>query len=244
MKDLILISGGGSGIGFAVAQDCLKKDWTPLILGRRENTLQEASQKLNNCPYFAVDLSLENAKDLVSNFLKSLDQPQVRGVVNNAGVYRPMNLEDSDAKNWLEQYQVNVVSALNLTQAGLPYLKKTKGSIVNISSTLGERPIPGAAAYSASKAAMDSVTLSMALEFASEGVRANSVCPGIVNTPIHASSRDNVTQWKKDLESMQPLGRVGEPADIAPTVTLLLEDSSSWTTGALINIDGGILLKS
>jgi len=244
MKDLILVSGGGTGIGFEVAKDCLKRGWTPLLLGRRKDVLLKASKELAGCPVLAVDLSTTDAKLKVSNFLDSLDDVSVRGVVNNAGIYRPMSLEESDAENWLHQYQVNVISALNLTQACLPYLKKSKGSVVNISSTLGERPIPGAAAYSASKAAMDSLTLSMALEFATDGVRANSVCPGIVNTPIHASSRDDVAQWKTDLKTMQPLGRVGEPKDIAPTVALLLDDSSSWTTGTLINIDGGILLKS
>lgn len=242
--EFILISGGGTGIGFEVAKACLSKGWMPIVLGRREKVLVEASKKLSHCPFLSVDLSEPASKKHVSNFLKTLKNVQIRGVVNNAGVYRPMSIESSDQENWLSQFKINVLSALNLSQATLPHLKKTKGSIVNISSTLGQRPIQGASAYSASKAAMDSLTLSMALELAPEGVRANSVCPGIVNTPIHDQNRQNTEQWKKDLKNMQPLGRVGETGDIAGMVVTLLDDSSSWTTGALINIDGGILLKS
>jgi NAD(P)-dependent dehydrogenase (short-subunit alcohol dehydrogenase family) len=244
MKDLVVISGGGSGIGFEIAQSCLAKGWTPLLMGRREKVLESASKKLENCPTLSIDLSKPDSKKILSEHLNSLKDYRIRGVVNNAGIYQPMDLESSDSANWSDQFNINVLSALNLTQACLPYLKKTKGSIVNISSTLGERPIVGAAAYSASKAAMNSLTLSMALEFASDGVRANAVCPGIVNTPIHDQSRDDVSDWKTALEGMQPLGRVGETSDIAPAVIMLLDDSSSWTTGALINIDGGILLKS
>jgi len=244
VKELVVISGGGTGIGFEIANACLKKGWTPLIIGRRNDVLESASQKLSNCPYLSADLSDSNSKLKVQEFIKSIDESSVRGVVNNAGIYKPMDFESSDSNNWLVQFNVNVISALNLSQACLPMLKQTKGSIVNISSTLGERPIPGAAAYSASKAAMNSLTLSMALELASEGVRANGICPGIVNTPIHDQNRDDVSIWKNTLKDMQPLGRVGEPADISSSVTMLLDDSSSWTTGVLINIDGGILLKS
>jgi len=244
MNDLVLISGGGTGIGFEVAQKCLEKSWTPVLIGRRKNVLEKASRQLQNCPFLPVDLSEDSAKRAVEDFLKNFTTVNVLGVVNNAGIYAPMSLETSDQKNWISQYQVNVLGALNLTQSCIPHLKKSKGSIVNISSTLGERPIPGAAAYSASKAAMNSLTLSLALELAPDGIRANAVCPGIVNTPIHDPSREDVDAWKSDLKSMQPMGRVGEPEDIAPTVIMLLDPVSSWTTGALINIDGGILLKS
>lgn len=244
MKELILISGGGTGIGFEVAKACINKGWTPIILGRRKDVLEKASKELSDCPNLVVDLSEPSSKKTVETFLKTFKDVKLRGLVNNAGIYKPMSLESSDQENWLEQFKANVLTALNLSQACLPYLKKSRGSIVNISSTLGERPIPGAAAYSASKAAMGSFTKSMALELASEGVRANSVCPGIVNTPIHDPNREDVSDWQESLKGMQPLERVGETTDIAPTVVMLLDDSSSWTTGALINIDGGILLKS
>lgn len=243
MSEYLLISGGGTGIGLETAKLCLTKKWTPVLLGRRASVLKKASESLNSCPFLAVDLSKPSSKEILKTFLNRLDGSIV-GVVNNAGVYRPSSIESSNEENWIGQYQINVLSALNLTQSALPYLKKSKGSVVNVTSTLGIRPIPNAGAYSASKAAMNSMTLSMALEFSEFKVRVNAVCPGIVNTPIHDAHREDVSEWKAAVKNMQPLGRVGEVSDIAPSIVLLLDPASSWTTGALLNIDGGILLNS
>lgn len=246
MKKFVLISGGGSGIGKKIAELAIDKNFTPVLFGRRESALQEASKILKSCPYLAVDLSLESCKVKLKTFLETLSQDgDIVGTINNAGIYKPTSIEDSNEENWLSQYQVNIMTAVYLTQASLPYLKKTKGAVVNISSTLGVRPIPNASAYSASKAAMNSLTLSMAMEFAPYGVRANGICPGIVDTPIHDQHRTDVEAWKSDLKNSQPLGRVGTTEDIAPmALTLIDPEQNAWTTGALINIDGGILLKS
>lgn len=243
MQKYVYVSGGGSGIGFEVARLCVEKKWTPIILGRDEKKLQNASQNLKDCPYLSVDLSKSSSKEEVQTHLKTLEKGSVIGLVNNAGVYMPNSFLDSAPSDWLDQFNINVMSAVYLSQALFETLKSENGSIVNISSTLGMRAIPNASAYSASKASMNSLTQSMALEFAEHGVRVNAVCPGIVHTPIHKQSHGNAEEWKESLKSMQPLGRVGETFDIAPTVIHLIE-GSNWTTGALINIDGGILLNS
>lgn len=238
MKKQIVISGGASGIGFEIAKECLKKGFEPVILGRDETKLKKASVELQNCLFCAVDLSKrENLKEL-----KSLEiSPS--GLVNNAGTYSPKMISETEPQDWMQAFESNLFSALYLSQFYLDDLKKHKGSLVNISSTLAIRPIPQTSAYSASKAALNNLTLSMALEFAPD-VRVNAICPGIVNTPIHDFQRDDVNSWKQNLKSMQPLERVGEPSDIAPLTVHLLSAESAWTTGAVINVDGGILLKS
>ncbi len=249
MKKYVYISGGGSGIGFETARLCFNKGWTPILLGRREDVLLKASKKLQDCPFLAVDLSKEASKKEVRSHFGDLPQGELLGIVNNAGIYKPSSFLDSTSQDWSEQFNVNVLSAVYLSQEFFKELKKSKGSVVNVSSSLSIRPIPNTGAYSASKAAMNNLTQTMALEFAASGVRVNCICPGIVNTPIHSNSQGeseaSLSQWKDDLKSAQPLGRIGEVSDVAPTVIHLLDaEASKWTTGCLINIDGGILLNS
>lgn len=243
MNKYVYISGGGSGIGFEIAKLCIGQDWTPILLGRRESVLVEASKSLKNCPFLSVDLSKESSKKALRDHFKTLEKGTLIGVVNNAGVYKPTAFLESTTAEWVDQFQVNVLSSVYLSQEFFSELQRDKGAIVNISSTLGIRPISNTSAYSASKASMNNLTLSMALEFAPHGVRVNAICPGIVNTPIHKQTPESVQEWKDMLKDMQPLGRIGEPLDIAQTAIHLLEESG-WTTGSIINIDGGILLKS
>ena len=239
----VYVSGGGSGIGFEVAMLCVKKGFIPVILGRDEEKLKMASEKLNQAPYLSVDLSKSDSKKVIQNHLKTLPAGHIKALVNNAGVYMPSSFLESTPSDWSDQFNINVMSAVYLSQALFKELKEEEGSIVNVSSTLGMRPISNASAYSASKSAMNSLTQSMALEFAEHGVRVNAVCPGIVQTPIHKQSLEKPDEWREMLSEMQPMGRVGETTDIAPTILHLIENSN-WTTGALINIDGGILLNS
>ncbi len=243
MNTYVYISGGGSGIGFEIAKICIKKKWTPILLGRRLEVLAKASKKLSHCPYFSVDLSEETSKKKIRKHFKALPKGKLLGIVNNAGIYLPESFLESKTSNWLGQFKTNVLSVIYLSQEFFKELKESKGGIINISSTLGVRSIPNTAAYSASKAAMNNLTLTMALELADSGIRVNAICPGIVNTPIHNKNKESIIKWKEMLKDMQPLGRVGEPIDIAQTVIHLLGESG-WTTGAIINIDGGILLKT
>lgn len=247
MIKYVYISGGASGIGFKTAKLCLKKNWTPIVLGRREGKLQGASAQLNNCPYLSVDLSKESSKENLRNHFKTLPKGELIGLVNNAGIYKPSSFLNTKTEDWTNQFNVNLLSAVYLSQEFFEELKNSQGSVVNISSTLGIRPIANTGAYSASKAAMNNLTQTMALEFAPFGVRVNSICPGIVNTPIHKDSQgegdESIMKWKESLKAVQPLDRIGEPVDISETVVHLIE-KSKWTTGTIINIDGGVLLKT
>jgi meso-butanediol dehydrogenase/(S,S)-butanediol dehydrogenase/diacetyl reductase len=141
----------------------------------------------------------------------------------------------------------NLTGPYLLTREALPHLRVTRGAIVNVSSTLGVRPIPGAAAYAASKAGLNMLTLSTAIEEAANGVRVNGVCPGVVDTPIHAaragSGPEQHRQFLGQMGPAHPLGRVGSPEEIAALVLFLASAESAWTTGALVTIDGGISLK-
>lgn len=243
MNRYVVVTGAGSGIGLEVAKDFFKLDYTPLLIGRNTEKLQKASKEFDQAPYLSCDLSKKDSTLELKKFFKTLKSGKIHGLVNNAGAIKYGSFEESSTDDWTFHYGANVISAVNCTRAFLNELKETNGSIVNISSTLGIKPIENTSGYSAAKAAMNSLTQSMALELASSGVRVNAVCPGIVNTPIHSESQSKSEDWHQMLSDAQPLGRVGEPDDISSLVCFLISDKAKWITGSLIPVDGGILLK-
>ena len=238
----VIVTGAGSGIGKSVCKKLIEEGFTPILIGRTLSKLEKASKSLNDSPYFSVDLSNENSiTELKANY-KKLPEGSLKGIVNNAGVFKASSFEETTHKDWIDHFQNNLLTVINTSKAFLEILKKNGGSIVNISSTLGIRPIPNTSAYSASKSALINLTQAMALELATYKIRVNAVCPGIVDTPIHQPESREV--WKQDSSKLQPLGRIGEPQDISGVVCHLISDDARWTTGTVIPVDGGILLNS
>jgi NAD(P)-dependent dehydrogenase (short-subunit alcohol dehydrogenase family) len=146
----------------------------------------------------------------------------------------------------MRQFQVNLFGPIQWTQMVMPLLEKSgHGSIVNVSSTLGLRAGATSGAYSAAKAAMNSWTQSLAIEYGPKKVRVNAICPGIVDTPIHSFHSLPDQDKEKSLQAMaklQPLGRIGRPEEIAEAIYFLASEQSAWTTGAVLSVDGGINL--
>ena len=243
MNKYVVVTGAGSGIGLEISKELFKTGYIPLIIGRNAEKLKKASKELDQSPYLSCDLSKKDSTLELKKFFKALKQGKIYAVVNNAGAIKYGTFEDSSIDDWTFHYNANVVSAINCSKAFLENLKETSGSIVNISSTLGIKPIENTSGYSAAKAAMNSLTQSMALELAPNKIRVNSICPGIVNTPIHFESQSKTENWHQVFSEAQPLGRVGEPEDIAGIVCFLISDRAQWITGGIIPVDGGILLK-
>ena len=241
-----IITGASSGIGRATAELFAKNEWKTLLIARNQNKLKQLKERLPNSEYFVCDLTdSDQIKDLIeqlSPFLKNL-----KALVNNAGVYRPCSTDEDNDEVWKEHFNSNLMSAVRITRLLWPTLKKNQASIVNVSSTLAIRPIENTGAYSAIKAAMNNWTLSLALEGAEHGIRANSICPGLVDTPIHgfhSGTNQKDIALKEQLQHIQPLGRMGEPEDIAAAALHMCSEASAWTTGTVLNVDGGILLNS
>ncbi|MCJ8276372.1 MAG: SDR family oxidoreductase [Bdellovibrionales bacterium] len=242
----VIITGASSGIGRSIAQNFSEKGWKTLLVARNEERLKDLKSSLPNSEYFICDLS---DQDQLKNLAKDL-QPyfkDLKALVNNAGIYRPESIDNDNDQVWTQHFETNLMSAVRMTRVVWPTLKQNKGSILNISSTLAIRPIANAAAYSALKSAMNNWTLSLAIEGAPHGVKANAICPGLVDTPIHGfhnNEAEDMKNLKNDLQGIQPLGRMGQPQDIAATAVHMCGEDSSWTTGTILNIDGGILLNS
>ena len=163
-------------------------------------------------------------------------------LVNAAGHISNGSIENTSLDAWDAMMEVNLRAVFHLMQLATPHLIKTKGNVVNVSSVTGLRSFPGVLAYCVSKAGVDQLTRCAALELAPKGVRVNAVNPGVVVTEIHKRGGMGEADYEQFLErskTTHPLGRVGDPREIAEMVFFLASEKASWITGATYSIDGG-----
>lgn len=242
-----LVTGASSGIGAAIAVSLSKQGHHVLLAGRSIERLKKVQEK---CPSPTTILSFDLRKietefSKLDSTLSSL--PKLEVLVNNAGVFQTSSFAQTTNDSWSEQFEVNFFSAVKLTRHLWPiFIKNKKASIVNISSSLGNRPSSGTGAYSASKAAMNNWTLNLAQEGGEHNIRANVICPGIIDTPIHSFHDLPEAEKAKTAEGiydMQLLRSLGTPQDIANAVSFLASDDARWITGVNLVVDGGISLK-
>lgn len=248
MKKAAVITGASSGIGSAIALEYSRNGFFVFLMGRNKDRLTEvALQCRAGASIMSCYLQDDAAVDKRLNEILSSKIHSIECLINCAGIYEANSTEDSSLQSWEKQFSVNLFAPVKITKAFLPRFKEQKkGAIVNISSTLGLRPTASTAAYSASKAAMNNWSQSLALELGAFNIRVNTICPGIVDTPIHGFHSLPDMEKNKILESMaslQPLGKIGSPENIAKAAYFLGSDDSAWTTGALLSVDGGINLK-
>lgn len=250
MKEAVVITGASSGIGEATAYKFASEGFDLLLIGRSNEKLEKvkAQAQARNINIKIETLAMD-LKDFDNEKLKSslsqLSKPTI--LVNNAGVYTQNKPDDASVDIWKEMFEVNLFGSVKITQALWPVFKENKkGSIVNVASTTALKPPPNTSAYSASKAAMVNWTVCLAQEGGEFNIRANVVCPGIVETPLHgfynakASDKDKIHAGITDLQLLKKMGR---PEYIAENIFFLGSEQSTWTTGAIHNIDGGINIK-
>ncbi|MGZ3817122.1 MAG: SDR family NAD(P)-dependent oxidoreductase [Bdellovibrio sp.] len=247
MKKAALITGAGSGIGAATAIEYAKNGYFVYLMGRNREHLENVALKCRNgASIVSCDITDKNALDKRLEDVLGAKIHRVEVLINNAGIYKTHTIESGSDEIWDEHFQVNLFSHVRIARAFFPYFKNQGGgSIVNISSTLGLRPQGPTSAYSASKAAMISWTQSLALEGGPFSIRANCICPGLVDTPIHSFhsfENDHKEKALEKLKPLQPLGRIGTPEEIAKAAYFIGSEASSWTTGAILSVDGGINL--
>ena len=235
-----IITGGGSGIGKAIAQAFVREGAKVVIAGRDSKRLDRAATEIGaDCLAVSADVSnVANVENLVSATINRFKKINI--LVNNAAVLLPGTAESISEESFDQTFAINVKGLWLLSRAVLPYMRAAGGggSIVNIASVLSMVGARNRVAYSASKGAVMAMTKAMALDHAAENIRVNCIAPGIVETEMVArfSTDENA---RKQRVAMHPMGRFGQPQEVASAAVFLASDESGWTTGSVVTIDGG-----
>lgn len=218
------------------------------LVGRNEKRLNEVGDRIKKCagaptPLLIVaDVSSE-AERIMSETIKHFGKLNV--LINNAGILSRDTIETVDLDEYERIMKTNVRSVIELTKLAVPYLEKTKGNILNVSSSAGLRVKPNLFSYCISKAACNHLTKSCALDLAAKGIRVNAINPVVIKTGILTTgfrmSADEIDEFVDNLKNVYPVGRVGEVTDTSTAIEYLISDSASFITGQLIPIDGGAL---
>jgi NAD(P)-dependent dehydrogenase (short-subunit alcohol dehydrogenase family) len=237
----VIVTGASSGIGMDAARLLDEAGAEVCLVARRGEILEDTVQELGDGAWWhACDVSDAAQVDSLAEAVKAR-WGAVDGLVNNAGIAPMASLEETDPETWDTVFEVNVRGPFLMCRALGSLLKQGKApAVVNISSSLADRAVPGMIAYNSSKAAVNHMTRCLALEWAPT-VRVNAIMPAVVDTPIH-DGRGMSHEDVEGMGAMHPLGRIGQPRDISSMVLYLLSDASSWMTGAIIPVDGGILV--
>src|ERR1043166_2749254 len=242
---VVMVTGATSGIGRAVANRFAAASDQVIAVGRNAPVLEKVAGEISarGGKPATIIIDVTDEAGVRNSFDQAVDQAGGLDVlVNAAGHITSGSIENTTLTAWDSMMNVNLRSVFHLMQLATPHLIKTKGNIVNISSVTGLRSFPGVLAYCVSKAALDQLTRCAALELAAKGVRVNAVNPGVVVTEIHKRGGMNEEAYASFLEhsrTTHPLGRVGEPSEIADLVMFLASEKASWITGATYSIDGG-----
>jgi NAD(P)-dependent dehydrogenase (short-subunit alcohol dehydrogenase family) len=237
-----IVTGGGSGIGRAIAAAFAQEGAHVVICGRDQVRLNAAAREIAtggaDCVAISSDLRESGAVDKLVNATVERFKA-IHILVNNAGVLIPGTAESLSEDQWEQTFSTNVRGPWLLARAALSHLRAAGGgSIINIGSVLSTLGAPNRMAYAASKGAVLAMTRAMALDHAAEKIRVNCICPGIVETEMVAAFNMDEAARKHRL-AMHPLGRFGQPQDVAGLAVFLASDESSWITGAEYVVDGG-----
>ena len=244
-KKIVLITGGSRGIGKAIAKLFFDEGANVVITSKNQKRLQQTSKELGNLFFVSGDIKNENdVKNVINKTIKKFGRIDI--LVNNAGILPKMKpLHQISEKEWNEIIDVNLNGQFRFTKAVIPYMKKNGGSIINISSDAGLKVFENfyADAYVAAKAAIIHLTKSWALEYAKNNIRVNCVCAAVIETDMTRSLWLNTKEKWKITAAEHPLGRIGTVEDVAKAVLYFATDDSSWVTGAILPIDGGVSVK-
>jgi NAD(P)-dependent dehydrogenase (short-subunit alcohol dehydrogenase family) len=219
--------------------------WHVVAVGRNENELinllSETRDLEGTLKIHMADVTETTQVDrLVSETAQQFGR--IDALVNAAGIIMTGSVETTTLDDWDKMLNINLRSVFYIMQKCVPHLEETKGNIVNVSSVTGLRAFPDVLAYCVSKAAVDQLTRCTALELAPKGIRVNAVNPGVVVTNLHKRGGMEEADYAKFLEHAQethPLGRPGEPDEVADLIYFLASEKAGWITGATYSIDGG-----
>ncbi|MBO1254805.1 SDR family oxidoreductase [Alteromonas sp. 5E99-2] len=244
----LLVIGGTSGIGLETASMIIKQGGKAIIVGNRAEKAQTAKEilsKLGSVEVITTDLTSDAG---VRELINSLSQhhADIDLLVNAAGVFFPKPFLEHEAADYDQYMQINrALFFITQSIAANLIAEKRSGAIVNVGSMWGKQAIAAtpSSAYSMAKAGLHSLTQHLAMELAAHNIRVNAVSPAVVKTPIYEGfiPKAEVNDALQGFNSFHPIGRVGTSEDVANTIAFLLSDKADWVTGAVWDVDGGVM---
>jgi NAD(P)-dependent dehydrogenase (short-subunit alcohol dehydrogenase family) len=235
-----IVTGGGSGIGLAIAEKFVANNIRTIIIGRDEKKLIKAKEALGElCFPIAADLSdLTSIPKLVEKILNQFGKIDI--LVNNAGINLKKEFTEVNDEEFQKILLTNVTAVFALSREVVKHmLEKENGSIINISSMASQYGIPKVIAYTASKSAVEGMTRAMAVELSPKGIRVNCIAPGFIATDMSAKALNSDAERKQKVMSRTPMGFMGDPADIANAALYLANGEANYVTGIVLPVDGG-----
>lgn len=240
MQKVAIVTGGGSGLGKAIAEKLIKNHITTIILGRDERKLESAAQDLGGlCHPVVFDLAqLSEIPTLVTGLVQQFGHIDI--LVNNAGINHKKDFTDVTDEEFQQVLTTNVCAVFALSREVVKHmLHLGSGSIVNISSMAAQYGIPRVIAYTAAKTAIEGMTRAMAVELSPLGIRVNAVAPGFIYSDMTAKALDSDPERKQRVLSRTPMGVMGLPENIGDAVHFLVSDAARYITGTVLPVDGG-----
>lgn len=235
----VLVTGGGSGIGRAIAAGFAQADGDVVITGRRSHVLDEAVRAISPRSVSAVVADVSTPEGVDTAVDEALARHgRIDVVVSNAAAYVGGPITGVSDADWARQRATNVDGLFFLARRTLPLLASTQGNFVASSSVSGLRGDWGQSTYNATKGAVSMFVRSLALDWGAQGVRVNAVAPALTRTPMVEGMVDDPELVAK-AEDRIPMGRIAEPDDIAPAVLFLASDAARYVTGVVLPVDGG-----
>ncbi|WP_254763705.1 SDR family NAD(P)-dependent oxidoreductase [Natrinema marinum] len=232
----VIVTGGASGIGKSIAAAYVDEGANVVIADQTQSEGEAVADELG-CEFVQTDVSeYDQVEALVEATVDEFGTLEV--IVNNAGIASETSVEEMSLEEWERVVDVDLDGVMHGTKAALPHLKESDGCIINIASIYGLVGGKGAASYSAAKGGVVNFTQQVAVDYAAEGVRVNSICPGFVETPMTSDLLESERFYNFVLEET-PMNRPAQPEEIAPLAVFLASDGASYLTGANIPVDGG-----
>ena len=238
---IAIVTGGGSGIGFAIAEKFVANNIKTIIVGRDQQKLNDAKNKLGELSNtIQCDLNdLTSIPTHVNNIIQQHGQIDI--LVNNAGINIKKEFIEVTDEDFQKILLTNVTAIFSISREVVKHMleKNSKGSIINISSMASQYGIPKVIAYTASKSAIEGMTRAMAVELSPKGIRVNCIAPGFIATDMSAKALNNDPERKNKVMGRTPMGDLGQPSDIGDAAVFLATDASKYITGVVLPVDGG-----